>query len=94
MTLFEQKTLAHGESDRFFPFRFQVSSGKTSPLFEIALVFVCFDIECMARRESRWPQRLVKRFVDYKNSKKVQVSQRDIPTKKAAGFGEPCGSYW
>jgi hypothetical protein len=62
--------------------------------FEIALVFVCFDIECMARRESRWPQRLVKRFVNYKNSKKVQVSQRDIPTKKAAGFREPCGSYW
>lgn len=38
----EQKTFAHGESDRFFPFRFQVSSGKTSPLFEIALVLVRF----------------------------------------------------
>ena len=39
----EQKTLAHGESDRFFPFRFQVSSGKTSPLFEIASVLVRLD---------------------------------------------------
>ena len=36
----EQKTLAHGESDRLFAFRFQASSGKTSPLFEIALVLV------------------------------------------------------
>jgi hypothetical protein len=39
----EQKTLAHRESDSFFPFRFQVSSGKTSRLFEIALVFVRLD---------------------------------------------------
>jgi hypothetical protein len=28
------------------------------------------------------------------NSKNVQVSERDYPTKKAAGFIEPCSSYW
>ena len=39
----ERKTLAHGQSDKFFPFRFQVSSGKTPPLFEIALVLVRLD---------------------------------------------------
>ena len=85
----EQKTLAHGESDRFFPFRFQVSSGKTSPLFEIALVFVCFDIECMARRESRWPQRLVKRFVDYKIRRKSRYRSAISLPKKPQDSGNP-----
>jgi hypothetical protein len=39
----EQKTLAHGESDSFFSFRFQVSSGKNSPFFAIALMLGRFD---------------------------------------------------
>jgi hypothetical protein len=30
----------------------------------------------------------------YENSKKVRKARCDIRTKDAAGFREPCGSYW
>ena|SRR5437899_2439362 len=37
----------------------------------------------------------VRRFVDYKNSKKVRISQRDIPyQKKPQDSGNPCSFYW
>jgi len=45
-------------------------------------------------RRCSW-QLLVRRFVDYKNPKKVRISQRGYPLpKKAAGFSEPCSFYW